>query len=152
MSITLFNDDHTRMTTAGGEEINPYDVFLSDANRSPLIALEDIIGSGNFGGQAKQGYAEIAISGDTSNVFLSGYIVNSHGSAFDLAFAPVPEPSTLALLLPIGLGLLVCVREYRPTVLPRFFRKKENFMNDKLITRTTKNSALTRGFVIPAVP
>jgi hypothetical protein len=112
MSITLFNDDSTRMT-AGGAEIAPYEVTLSETNRSPLVSLEDIIGSGNFGGQEKQGYAEITISGDSSNVFLSGYVVNSHSGPFDLSFAPVPEPSIVALLLTGSAGLLVCIRKRR---------------------------------------
>jgi hypothetical protein len=105
MSITLFNDDCTRMT-AGGSVIAPYDVVLSETNRSPLVSLEDIIGSGNFGGQSKQGYAEITISGDSSNVFLSGYVVNSHSGPYDVTFAPVPEPSTM-ILLGIGAAGLV---------------------------------------------
>ena len=106
-SLKLFLYDSASgspLAGATGQICNPCTFDLSSSAPKLSIRIDDLITSrgGGFGGQdIKDAFGVAVLDGDSSNVKLQGFVVNSHTSPFDLAvFGFEPQPLQSARLVP----------------------------------------------------
>jgi len=97
------------LTGAVGTVCNPCNFDLSASNRKLTIRVEDLIidRGGGFGATAERNaFGVVVLDGDTDNVNLQNFVVNSHTSAFDLSvFGFDPQPIQAARVRPMPVTL-----------------------------------------------
>lgn len=94
VDVYLFANDGSPLRSTGGLDVcNPCTYPIGPANRKASVKVEElIIGAGGMP-NAVTGYAVIVVPGVADDVAVSGFVVNSHTSAFDLSvfgFEPTP--------------------------------------------------------------
>jgi hypothetical protein len=77
---------------------------LNMGARKTSITIDDlIVARGGFGAATnRDAFGVVVLDGDTTNVKLQGFVVNSHTSAFDLSvFGFEPQPLAAARMIPM---------------------------------------------------
>ena len=93
VDLYLFDSYGYPMRNAGAVVCNPCSFTLNPAQQTPAklsVRFEDLIlARGAFDTTVKTGFGLVVVNGDSDSVNLSGFIVNSHTSAFDLVTTPL---------------------------------------------------------------
>lgn len=88
----------------GLDVCNPCMFDLNMGARKTSITIDDlIVARGGFGAATnRDAFGVVVLDGDTTNVKLQGFVVNSHTSAFDLSvFGFEPQPLAAARMIPM---------------------------------------------------
>jgi hypothetical protein len=106
VTLTLFNDDGTRMSGGGGGGgiLSPLHLTLDSSHRYSETLLDDLItAAGGFGGSSRSGYATLDVTGDASDFAATSFVAHALTGPNDLAAdssfnaAVVPEPGALSI-------------------------------------------------------
>jgi hypothetical protein len=125
VTLTLFNDDGTRMSGGGGGGgggiLAPLHLTLDSTHRYSETLLEDLItAAGGFGGSSRGGYATLDVTGDVGDFAATSFVAHALTGPGDLAAdssfnaAVVPEPAG-GLALIAGIALLTSKRKRHQT-------------------------------------
>jgi hypothetical protein len=89
---------------SGQDVCNPCMFNLNTSARKASIRIDDlIVAHGGFGTETnRNAFGVVVLDGDTTNVKVHGFVVNSHTSAFDLSvFGFEPQPIAAARMIPM---------------------------------------------------
>ncbi len=98
VSVYLFANDGSPMRSTGGLDVcNPCTYPVGPANRKASVKVEDLFIAAGGMPNGVTGYAVVDVPGAGDDVAVSGFVVNSHTSAFDLSvFGFEPQPIAAA--------------------------------------------------------
>ncbi len=95
VDLYLYDNSGQNMRGVSGDVCKPCTYTLGGSTRKLEIVVDDLIvtNGGGFDTPDKQGYAVVVIHGDSANVNVQGFVVNSHTTAMDLGIAGYdPKP------------------------------------------------------------
>ncbi len=98
VDVYLFANDGSPLRSTDGLDVcNPCTYPIGPANRKASVKVEELIIAAGGMPNAVTGYAVVDVPGTGDDVAVSGFVVNSHTSAFDLSvFGFEPQPIAAA--------------------------------------------------------